>query len=417
MRKHTIDEMKELAISRGFRCLSNVYTRGDIKLQWQCKCGYLWWAQPYSIINGCGCPKCARVAPVSVVQTKKEIEQRGGKLISKHKKMSACTRITIECKYGHPWTAIRSNVLTGDRTWCPICRERKKESLCRMFFERFSNKKFPKVRPAWLHVSPRHNLELDGFCSELNIAFEYQGEQHERKPNTPNGAVAFKKIKQNDSIKKELCLRHGITLFEIPSSITCSKLGVFILNLCETSGMAISNRDTAIDFTKIKHYKDEKISVLKSLARKKGFEILSDKYFGYDVELECGCSFGHRWQSFPKNICAANGCPTCWRESNTERLKKVPPARKYTIDDMKSFADSFGGKCLSNRFTSVSHKLRWQCACGNTWWATPKNVIYKHSRCPLCARKKIHTENVGGVPNSWKDILLSSTGSSLSKGK
>jgi len=37
---------------------------------------------------------------------------------------------------------------------------------------------FPAQRPLWLINARGHQMELDGYCQKLNLAFEYQGEQH-----------------------------------------------------------------------------------------------------------------------------------------------------------------------------------------------------------------------------------------------
>ena len=58
-------------------------------------------------------------------------------------------------------------------TGCPKCASYRTENMCREIFERVFEHKFPKCRPNWLE-----RLELDGYCEELRIAFEYNGQQH-----------------------------------------------------------------------------------------------------------------------------------------------------------------------------------------------------------------------------------------------
>lgn len=63
-------------------------------------------------------------------------------------------------------------------------------------------------------------LELDGYCRNLSLAFEYNGEQHYR-------LCRWFKMEQNDldsirsrdRLKVELCRSHGVRLIVIPYTI------------------------------------------------------------------------------------------------------------------------------------------------------------------------------------------------------
>ena len=65
------------------------------------------------------------------------------------------------------------------------------EERCRAIFERLLNQKrvgehllFKKVRPSWLiNHETGFCLELDGYCKQLKLAFEYDGIQHHVYPN------------------------------------------------------------------------------------------------------------------------------------------------------------------------------------------------------------------------------------------
>jgi len=58
IRKLTIEEMQEIAKSRGGKCLSTAYIDNKTKLEWECKDGHTWWAVPSSVKQGCWCPFC-----------------------------------------------------------------------------------------------------------------------------------------------------------------------------------------------------------------------------------------------------------------------------------------------------------------------------------------------------------------------
>lgn len=79
--------------------------------------------------------------------------------------------------------------------------------VCKLFSGREIIRHF---RPSFLE-----NLELDIFCPELNLALEYQGQQHFIPIKAWGGQKALDRLKQRDSLKRELCLKHGIYLVEI----------------------------------------------------------------------------------------------------------------------------------------------------------------------------------------------------------
>jgi hypothetical protein len=91
--------------------------------------------------------------------------------------LGSIARIVERCADGHEWEAQPSDVKGGH--WCPECTIHVSERICREMFERIFDKKFPKRKPKWLlNPDTGKKMELDGFCKELNLAFEYQGQHH-----------------------------------------------------------------------------------------------------------------------------------------------------------------------------------------------------------------------------------------------
>ena len=65
-------------------------------------------------------------------------------------------------------------------------------------------------RPDWLY-----GLELDIFIPDLNLAFEYQGQQHFHPIPFWGGDEAFRKLKERDKKKCLLCRELKVTLIEV----------------------------------------------------------------------------------------------------------------------------------------------------------------------------------------------------------
>lgn len=96
---------------------------------------------------------------------------------------------------------------------CPCCTTYKNENECRQIIEKLTGNQFIKERPKFLN-----KLEYDGYCDDLKIAFEYNGEQHyEYIPFFHSGKRAnLEKQKKHDLLKKELSHNNGVFLIVIP---------------------------------------------------------------------------------------------------------------------------------------------------------------------------------------------------------
>jgi hypothetical protein len=91
-------------------------------------------------------------------------------------------------------------------------------------FEKWFKRPFPKARPTFLE-----RLELDGYCEEVGVAFEYQGRQHTHFVSHfhRNGESDLVAQMERDERKRRLCKEHDITLIEIEYIV---KLKLYILN-------------------------------------------------------------------------------------------------------------------------------------------------------------------------------------------
>lgn len=119
----------------------------------------------------------------------------------------------VLCPNGHKFETSYDNFRRGSR--CPECYSYYSEMMCRSIFEKiFPNHLFTKCRPNFLA-----GLELDGYCSELNIAFEYNGLQHYKFiPFFHKTQERFEQQKERDKRKQQICKDLGIFLCVIPNT-------------------------------------------------------------------------------------------------------------------------------------------------------------------------------------------------------
>lgn len=109
--------------------------------------------------------------------------------------------------------------------------ESRGEAICRKVIEEIYMKKFPSTRPDFLkNPETGYNLELDGYCEELQIAFEYNGVQHYVFPNFAHRSENdFMKQVRRDQYKIEACNSSGIYLISVPYNIPHNQIRDYII--------------------------------------------------------------------------------------------------------------------------------------------------------------------------------------------
>ena len=116
--------MKEVATSRGGKCLSLKYINNGTKLHWQCRQGHQWKAIPGSVLYCHWCKVCAdkskgekRKNDIGIYQ--KIALQHGGKLLT-NEYINNHAPMKWKCSKGHIWQA-PGNRVQCDGSWCPYC--------------------------------------------------------------------------------------------------------------------------------------------------------------------------------------------------------------------------------------------------------------------------------------------------------
>ncbi|MFX1297544.1 MAG: hypothetical protein ACFFD2_22165, partial [Promethearchaeota archaeon] len=403
--KGTIEEMQELAKSRGGECLSMEYVNNQTKLKWRCgTCNHEWEAVPHSIKDqDTWCPECAGNIKYNIEDMKELAEDRGGKCLS-DKYINAKTNLKWECSNGHKWEATPDNVKNKE-SWCPKCADSMAERTCRQFFEKLFNEKFKKTYPNWLKSPTGNLMHLDGYNSKLKVAFEYQGFQHYiYSPYLHKTIERFKKDQKYDKLKEELCQKQGISLIKVPYTVKIKDMENFIRTQVKSLGIKTPMNPNKIDYRKFKFNNENKLKQMQKLAEARGGKLLSKKYINALTKLEWQCENGHTWWATPNNIkndskgrggLKGNWCPECVQR------------KKYTLDDIKAFAKSKGGECLSTIYERSQGKLKWRCENNHDFEASFFNVKVNNSWCPECRKEETFQK--------FKDIAKERGGKCLSE--
>lgn len=232
---YLLDVMKKIAEDRGGKCLDEKWINNHELMLWECKHEHRWLAKANHIKDqGTWCPTCGGTEKLTIEHMQKLAGENKGLCLSKEY-VNTDTKLLWKCIEGHEWEATPNSIKYIDN-WCPYCSKFKREQMCREIFEKRFNKKFPKCKPAWLLSDKYGRLELDGFCEEMKLAFEYQGIQHyEFVKFFHKDEAGLKYRKDNDEQKIKLCITAGIRVILIPYwekdlssfiEIECKKLGL-----------------------------------------------------------------------------------------------------------------------------------------------------------------------------------------------
>ena len=130
----------------------------------------------------------------------------------------------------NPTFHVRPEIKPYRQSSLPKCS--KGEAECRRVLENIFNVEFPNVRPHFMrNTVTGENLELDMYNKSLNLACEYNGQQHYKfnkwmHKNSSN----FQNQKYRDIMKRDLCKKYGINLIEVPYTVKINDIESFLIN-------------------------------------------------------------------------------------------------------------------------------------------------------------------------------------------
>jgi predicted metal-binding protein len=263
--RDTIENMQKLAVSRGGKCLSKKYSSDKRPLQWQCKEGHKWKANPSHIKRGSWCPVCGTKRQAELQRDTIENMQviasvRGGKCLSK-KYVSNISALKWQCKEGHKWNTTPACIKNG--SWCPICvykaaNEKKKDTI--------------------------ENMQ------RLAIA---------------NGGKCLSEKYIYCNVKLSWQCKHG----HIWSSAPYSVKGGSWCPVCARNKAADEQRGT--------------IESMQQLAIAQKGKCLSKIYLTNKKPLQWQCEEKHKWNATPSSIKFGTWCPVCAAKNRGIKRKKI----------------------------------------------------------------------------------------------
>jgi hypothetical protein len=395
--KLRVEKYKKIAAKRGGLLLSNPESIDEKeKYLWRCGSGHEWKSTVGSVIGANSwCPICAGNSPRQLGELKDIVESRGGKLLdTEYKGVEA--KYSIICSQGHSFRSQFKRIV-GRGSWCSICSKgSKSEELARTTLEQIFGKQFPKGRPSWLRNNQGYRMELDGYCEELGIAFEYQGEQHFKQVSIFNSDLE-KRIRDDDT-KRILCSQNGVKLIVLDHTMDPISFGVHIKVQAEKLGIHGSYEYLRkVDLNRA-YIREDRLNELKKLLEPKFIEVLSTKWIDTDTRYRFHClKCGHKWSARGDaffNSRRVAGCKKC-------AMKNLRDKQRGNLSTLNTFALKFGGKVLSDTYKDSQSKYQFECRLGHVFEGKFNNMVNRGQFCPICEGRQQRETSSKDVADRW----------------
>lgn len=379
--------LQDSARSYGGSLLSTSVKTLDDYLDWKCEHGHRFSRPGNDLVNrGRFCSVCMDKA-VTLVQIREIISSRGGVLLDWEKgKGLSNARLDVKCSLGHVFE-INWNRMSGTRgQWCSVCSTgSKSEEVARATFKQLFGGEFKKRRPKWLRNSRGKQMELDGYEESLNLAFEYQGQQHFQQVGIFNDSDSLKLRIEDDREKRRLCALHGVTLIELRWDEKYTDFPASIKKQLKAHKRSFPDVDFNMNINLDSAYiRDDRLKELAAVLAEKKITLLSTKWISVSTRYELLCNVcGHRWAQQGRAFLNSGykpGCKKCAMKTTATQMSE----RKLGLATMQEYASSFGGICLSDSYIDSRSEYSWRCKYGHDFKRTFNGMKSKKSFCPTC---------------------------------
>lgn len=336
---------------------------------------------PCGVVNDGRSNVCLRQGAVLSVdqlkQLRKALSSYGLKLLdSEWQGWNAQYR--IRCRQGHEASRCGSHLYYKLVT-CPVCRDaealRQLDQIARRAGGRCLSEQYAGRRARYQFVC------RDGHVFEKSVDSLQQGTwcvfcaraQHSKRMADPDG---MKRMQAAARARGGKCLATSYTKLGDRYRFRCSDGHEW-----ETVGFEVvrgawcrlcANREKSEAYRRT-----DGLQAMQAQAVKRGGVCLATEYVGNDAYYRFRCEHDHEWEATGAKIFRGSWCPRCQNQGNV-----------YGIADMRRFAKTHGGRCLSRVYTNSVTKLEWECAHGHRWQAVPGSIVAGRW-CRVCARDSL----------------------------
>jgi hypothetical protein len=364
----------EILLKKGFKLnkqLQNQYG------EFECLYGHSWITNIKNIKSELsGCAECYR-PKITLDMVKNKIKEKNYILLDEENYKNTKQRAKFKCIFNHIWETECYNVYS-EKSGCPQCSIGNSEMISIFIMNNLFDTKFYKTR----YVLPS-KLELDGFNKELNLAIEYNGEQHYIEFKNHFHKIGSLEDQINrDNIKLNECIALNITLIVIPYTYnTFDTIKDFIISELDKLDKYknIYKKDLDWNYLKQQFYKEFELlkenptefDEIKNIIEQKNGICISEKYINTRVKLKIKCkNDSHPIFEMNSNDLKRNRwCKLCAHNApiNNETINNIiKEFNLIIIDDYINSSTTYNFKCNYNHiFTSTwdNMKRRYKNGC------------------------------------------------------
>jgi hypothetical protein len=381
MRKSTLVQMRRLAQRRGGKCISRRYIDSRTPLRWRCRSGHEWNAMPTNVSKGSWCPACAHRKRLTLDEMQTLAACRGGDCVSDHY-LNNHTKLRWKCATGHEWEAAPVLVKLGQ--WCPHCAHVARLSLDAMM-EIASSRGGRCLSTHYVNV--RTHLRWKCEAGHQWTATPASIKSGKWCPYcVHNQRLELKAMRRLARRRGGKCLSTTYINNRQPLLWECKRRHRWKATPANVKGGKRKRGTWCLECYNLRRKFGIRDSIerMQKLAQRRGGHCLSTEYVNSKSKLVWECEKGHRWRAVPVSIRRGSWCPVCARN------------QKLTLEQFHSLAAHQGGKCLSNRYINKDTPLRWECALGHRWQASPGKVK-RGSWCAKCANFRRRSRWKAGI--------------------
>ena len=403
--KPTLTEINELARNRHplARCMSTDYKNSSTPLEWQCGVeGHPPFVRPYRSVryDGGWCKLCRQEKPRPKKYDREMLIRFasgvGGALVSEEPYRSTKQGLRWRCADGHEFSRSVDSILSY-RSFCPECTKRAglREQYIRELFSHMFAVPFERRRDLpWLINNRGNAMELDGYNSDLLLAFEHNGQQHyELDGYFMTHPDQLKSRLADDADKVRLCRENAVSLIVIPFYVPLKEIQSYISR--ELANVTIAPPNTTNFEPGL--LSTSELERLGQHAARLGGRLLSNRYKGSAEKLRWQCKNPEHppFETTPSAV-INNGhwCRRCACEKSSESYR-VPAeqVQEWALACNGELVLGAPGSPTEEKGFSLADKAEFRClSCNRRQSRTVRQV--KEGRLCLCHTKKTRIDRV-----------------------